>query len=293
MPHPCRPGRHIVLVTDPPHLIKNGRNNLEKSYGGTGKFCMGLGQYLRWVRACVIAEQHVSIVRYPDLPLVPLHVGKGGKNTAEMRWWSDTAEAWLQLRWPDVCALQRYDSRKEPTIMPKVNEAHVKLSSWTRMRCHLCTELLVGLWNLCTWVTGEMWKEDKDGGEAPPDAIVTAATSLLPYVDLLLSTHVALHSPTPITDEQDPLLLQLLRNASAVHAWGERLNAAVEAGDIQLPPGSGKGKGRVGLSYQTHRAFQVGVANLIVWGGVQVFGLAVMAFSECRMGHGTGCNLVA
>ncbi|KXZ41149.1 hypothetical protein GPECTOR_721g877 [Gonium pectorale] len=34
--HPANPTQPVIMLTDGPHLAKKGRNNLEKSYGGTG-----------------------------------------------------------------------------------------------------------------------------------------------------------------------------------------------------------------------------------------------------------------
>ncbi|KXZ41863.1 hypothetical protein GPECTOR_258g654 [Gonium pectorale] len=78
--HPANPTQPVIMLTDGPHLAKKGRNNLEKSYGGTGV---------------------------------------KGRNTAEMRW-PDGRGGWVRLSWLDVCTLVKWDMHNSPQLMRNV-----------------------------------------------------------------------------------------------------------------------------------------------------------------------------
>lgn len=181
--------------------------------------------------------------------------------------WRGKDGSWAQLRWGDVENIVRYDLHKSPQIMAKVCEAHIKLTSWSRMRCHLATQLFRGLSEFAAWVQRKGWEGSRS--EPPSAELAEAALGLAGYVDLAVSTQCCLERRDPVRCPQSPLLRQLLANGRRVHAWGLDLARAVEEGELQLPqaepkPGSKRrGRtGRVGLPEQTHRDFQVGLGTV-------------------------------
>eukprot|EP00198_Chlamydomonas_reinhardtii_P012760 XP_001702097.1 predicted protein [Chlamydomonas reinhardtii] len=208
----CDPSLPIIMLTDGPHLIKKGRNGLERSRNGTGA---------------------------------------NGRNTAEMMWPASDGGGWLEPSWRDVVTVVEWDMHHQPQLMARVNRSHIWLTSWTRMRCHLVSQLFRGLEEFGYWVEKEGWKRDaaqapepqqpqhqpvapqpaaaattsnRSSNAEPPADIKAAALRLRGFVRLFNSTMMALEREEPITRTEDPFLVQLLRNAETVYNWHDALN---------------------------------------------------------------------
>lgn len=98
----------------------------------------------------------------PPCPPVP---GANGRNTAEMMWPASDGGGWLEPSWRDVVTVVEWDMHHQPQLMARVNRSHIWLTSWTRMRCHLVSQLFRGLEEFGYWVEKEGWK--RDAAQAP------------------------------------------------------------------------------------------------------------------------------
>ena len=192
----------MFLLTDAPHLVKKGRNNLEKSFSGTGqrrrtrgrwagdtaaiarggRERRGLHMHL-WTHqsAPADAELAICIPHYPVVHHLPCGVaaGKAGGDTRCMHWWMEEERRWTELHWSHVRTIVEWDLHNSPQIMKNVFLEHVMLTSWTRMRCHLSTQLFHGLVLIAAWAEAKGWEHD--GTKQPPAAILLMIKNLAGY----------------------------------------------------------------------------------------------------------------
>lgn len=137
----------------------------------------------------------LALSAYPTISptLSPAHLlparaaGANGESTAMMLWppnenatTPEERARWRNLLWSDVENMVKCDLFHNPRIMHNVKWSHVELDSWTRMRCHLASQLFGGLEEFCCWVDKEGWVKDKR--PEPKKAVIDGAKDIHGYV---------------------------------------------------------------------------------------------------------------
>lgn len=120
------------------------------------------------------------VMRAPDVLNGTPPTGIDGRNTIELLWPTDNG-GYIKLPFSEVRSIMLWDSHNRPAVCPKLGPEHVNLTNWSRMRCHLCTQLFLSLDYFCCWVADEGWKRDKNPKQ-PPEAILAAARGMAPFV---------------------------------------------------------------------------------------------------------------
>eukprot|EP00198_Chlamydomonas_reinhardtii_P009559 XP_001698896.1 predicted protein [Chlamydomonas reinhardtii] len=241
---PADPTLPIIMLTDGPHLIKKGRNNIERSRSGTGA---------------------------------------NGRNTVEMLWPDDSGWvelSWRDVQTP-VGAAQpgaaqpgaaqpgaaqpgaaQPGATQPGAAQPTMAGVRPTRRVAAAQRAPVATVHLVqtAAAQPVAATPEEVGVDARTAGEPPAD-IKAAALRLRGFVRLFNSTMMSLEREEPIESTDDSFLVQLLRNGETVYSWHEKLRQ--DEKDKKLPT---TGAGRKGLSQECYSDFQVtcyGVVALV------------------------------